>query len=160
MRKLSFALFFLLSIPVFAVVDPFEFSDESTRDRYQKFIAELRCPKCQNQNLADSNSPISSDLRTQLHRLLEEGSSDAEIVEYMVSRYGDYILYNPPIKPQTLILWAAPLLLFVCGAILVAIRLRHSLGGGRKKATTKQLADSEYERLQKILKQQKDDWHQ
>lgn len=160
MRNISFAVLMLLAIPVLAVVDPFEFSDESYRDRYQRFIAELRCPKCQNQNLADSNSPISSDLRQQLHRLLEEGYGDDEIVDFMVSRYGDYILYNPPVKPQTLMLWAAPLLLFVCGAILVTIRLRHSLGADNKKTSARQLAESEYDRLQKILKQQKDDWHQ
>ncbi len=76
--------------------------------RYQKFIEELRCPKCQNQNLAGSNSPISEDLRREIYRLIDDGKSDTEIVQFMLDRYGDFILYRPRLTSETAILWAAP----------------------------------------------------
>ena len=87
--------------------------------RYHDFVDELRCPKCQNQNLAGSNSPIAKDLRRELHRLLDEGKSDQEVVNYMVSRYGDFILYRPRFNPETALLWLAPGIFLLVGCILM-----------------------------------------
>ncbi|MCL4128630.1 UNVERIFIED_CONTAM: hypothetical protein GTU68_002885 [Idotea baltica] len=84
-----------------------EFSSDQLRDRFQVLVTELRCPKCQNQNLADSNSPISADLRTEIFRMLEEGSTDQEIIDFLVVRYGEFVMYRPPVKKTTLILWLA-----------------------------------------------------
>lgn len=93
-----------------------EFSDESLRVRYQQLIQELRCPKCQNQNLADSNAPISLDLRAQVQELLEQGMSDREIKDYLSARYSDFILYRPDVNKTTWLLWGAPVLFMLLGA--------------------------------------------
>ena len=89
--------------------------------RYQHFIDELRCPKCQNQNLAGSNSPIAKDLRHQLYLLLEEGRSDQEVTNFMVNRYGDFILYRPRFNPETAILWFAPAIFLLLGVVVVTL---------------------------------------
>jgi len=79
----------------------------------------LRCPKCQNQNLADSNSPISVDLRRQVQRLLEEGMSNQQIKAYLTSRYSDFILYRPQVKQNTWFLWIAPIALLLLGLLIL-----------------------------------------
>jgi len=112
-------LLLLLSTPVMAVEDVVSFSDESLRPRYQQLLEELRCPKCQNQNLSDSNSPISDDLRREIHRLLEEGGSDHEIKEYLKSRYSEFILYRPEVNSATWFLWGAPVALLVLGLLIL-----------------------------------------
>lgn len=106
----------LFSSQSMAVVDLYEFDEEQQRLRYLSFIDELRCPKCQNQNLSGSNSPIASDLRREVHRLIVSGHSDDEIIEFMVARYGEYVLYRPRVKGATYILWLAPVGLLVLGA--------------------------------------------
>ena len=90
----------LIAVPASAVIESYDFENESLRERFQVLAAELRCPKCQNQNIADSNAPIAADLRKQLHIQLHEGRSDQEIVDFMVARYGDFVLYRPPMKPN------------------------------------------------------------
>ncbi len=87
--------------------------------RYQQLIQELRCPKCQNQNLADSNAPISQDLRAQVQGLLEEGMSDRQIKDYLKARYSDFILYRPEVNKTTWLLWAAPVLFMFIGVWVV-----------------------------------------
>jgi cytochrome c-type biogenesis protein CcmH len=95
------------------------FSDESLRPRYQQLIEELRCPKCQNQNLADSNSPISNDLRVQVQRLLEEDLSDQQIKDYLVARYSEFILYRPEVNKTTWLLWGSPVIFVLLGMMVV-----------------------------------------
>lgn len=92
--------------------------------RYATLIDELRCPQCQNQNLAASNAPIAADLRGEIRRMLRAGKSDAEIVDALVSRYGDFVLYRPRWQPATYVLWLAPgALLLVAGiAVIAAVR--------------------------------------
>ena len=107
-----------------AVIETYDFDTELQRQRYQDFIEELRCPKCQNQNLAGSNSPISADLRRELHRLLLEGKSDTEITDYMVSRYGEFVLYRPPLNKHTLALWIVPAGLLLLGGMAVVLLIR------------------------------------
>ena len=85
----------------FAVAEIVEFSDESLRPRYQQLVEELRCPKCQNQNLADSNSPISQDLRREIQRLLEQQMTDQQIKDYLKTRYSEFILYRPEVNKNT-----------------------------------------------------------
>ncbi|TWX73290.1 cytochrome c-type biogenesis protein [Colwellia sp. C1TZA3] len=103
-------------------MDTFQFKDEATQLRFQILSKELRCPKCQNQNLEDSNSKIAVDLRNNLYNLLQEGMSDQEIIDFMVYRYGDFVLYRPPLKEQTYILWFGPLVIlfgFIIGVVFV-----------------------------------------
>lgn len=115
----------LLASPVFAVVDLHEFDNESQRLRYLSFSEELRCPKCQNQNLSGSNSPIASDLRRELHRLLIAGKTDEEIIDFMVSRYGEYVLYRPRMQGATWALWLAPGILLLAGLLILFFVLQN-----------------------------------
>ena len=96
------------------------FSDPESRLRYYGLIAELRCPKCQNQNLADSDAPIATDLRNELYLLINDNYSDADILEFMESRYGEFVLYSPPVNPVTAVLWIIPAGLALLGFAIVA----------------------------------------
>ena len=136
-----------LALPAWSVIDVYEFDNEVDRQRYQSFIEEMRCPKCQNQNLAGSDSPISSDLRRELYRLLQEGKSDREIVDFMVSRYGDYVLYRPKLQSNTLLLWGLPLGLLLAGIVVVSFTVRQR----RKASAAAPLSENEQQRLKQLL---------
>lgn len=112
------------AIPAHAVIDGYQFDDEVTRQRYLSFIEEMRCPKCQNQNLAGSDSPIAADLRRELYRMLEEGRADKEIVDFMVARYGEYVLYRPQVTSSTWLLWGLPVGLLLIGMLAAAATVR------------------------------------
>jgi cytochrome c-type biogenesis protein CcmH len=112
------------SSPGWAVVETWEFENEVQRQRYYSFIDEMRCPKCQNQNLAGSDSPIAMDLRRELYLMIEDGRSDKEIVDFMVERYGDYILYRPRVTPVTYLLWFGPAILLLVGIIVLIVIVR------------------------------------
>ncbi len=112
-----------LSVYTYSAVGIFEFDTESQRVRYQQLATELRCPKCQNQNLLDSNSQISIDLRKEVARLIQEGKTDREVKRYLVDRYGDFVLYNPPVQANTIVLWWAPVLLLLIGVVVFLIIL-------------------------------------
>ncbi len=109
-----------------AAIDTYEFEEEALRIRYRALATELRCPKCQNQNIADSNAPVAMDLRAQLYRLLHEGYSDEEIVTFMVARYGEFIRYRPPVNYQTAVLWSAPALFILIGGWLLFRSVRRT----------------------------------
>lgn len=108
----------------FAAIETHEFESDVQRQRYQSFVEEMRCPKCQNQNLAGSDSPIASDLRHELYEMIKLGKSDKEIVDFMVERYGDFILYRPRVSPVTYVLWGSPVILLIVGIIVLIIILR------------------------------------
>ena len=124
LRFLFPALVLLVVLPAAAVIETYEFSDPALEVRYQELSAELRCPKCQNQNIADSNAPIAQDLRKTLHMKLEEGASDREILDYMVARYGEFVRYRPSFGGANTVLWLAPVGLLTIGALglLVVVR--------------------------------------
>ena len=126
-----------------AAIDAYEFRDEAERARYRTLVEELRCPKCQNQNIADSNAPIAMDLRREIFRMLEENKSNDEIVEYLVDRYGDFVRYKPPVNAKTLLLWYGPAGLLVVGfGVLAMILMRRR----RASSTTSSQTLSEAER--------------
>ena len=135
MRSLVGALLLVLSGPVWAVIESYEFATEELRERYRVLTSELRCPKCQNQNIADSNAPIAQDLRRLLHRQLHAGKSDEEIADYMVQRYGVFVLYRPRWGGPTTLLWLAPLIFLVLALLL----LFGSIRKGRRQASTEPL---------------------
>lgn len=116
----SFLLFMALLIgSAQAVTESFDFSGPVTEQRYKSLIAELRCLVCQNESLAGSNAELAHDLRREVYQLMAQGRTDDEIVEFLVARYGDFVLYNPPLRPSTYLLWFGPfLLLFVAGFVL------------------------------------------
>lgn len=132
-RRVSIAIFSLLVLGRAAIasaaIDPYQFDNDAQRDRYQHFIEEMRCPKCQNQNLAGSDAPIATDLRRELHRLLLEGRSDREIIDYMVARYGEFILYDPPFDKKTAFLWLAPAVFLAIGALVITSIVRRRRAG-------------------------------
>ncbi|MEL0637884.1 cytochrome c-type biogenesis protein [Marinomonas sp. TI.3.20] len=94
------------------------FSSSLNQTRFQSLTQELRCPKCQNQDLADSQSGIAKDLRTQIHFMIEQGKTDQEIVDYMVARYGNFVLYRPKYSAATSVLWMGPVAFLVIGLMV------------------------------------------
>ena len=148
----TFVVFcFLLKAQIsFAAIEVHEFDNEIDRQRYQTFIDEMRCPKCQNQNLAGTNSPVAADLRNELVLMIKAGKSDQEIVNFMVERYGEFILYRPRLSPATIFLWAAPVLMLVFGALLLWLIVRKR----RRLATEANsgLSPQEQARLDALLK--------
>jgi cytochrome c-type biogenesis protein CcmH len=119
MKNLAFLVLLLMSGSVNATSDLVVFSDPSYAARYQSMILELRCPKCQNQNLADSNSPISQDLRAEVQRLLELGMTDGEIQQHLMARYSEFILYRPQVNKSTYLLWIAPIVILLIGIVII-----------------------------------------
>ena len=109
----------LLSGSAWAIDTGQSFDDPELQARYEKIIAEVRCLKCQNQTIKDSNAFLASDLRREIRRLLEEGKTDDEIYDFLVSRYGDFALYRPRTSGRTLILWIAPMVFLLFGAFAV-----------------------------------------
>ncbi|MFI8739495.1 cytochrome c-type biogenesis protein [Stutzerimonas zhaodongensis] len=133
-----------------AAIDAYEFKNEAERERYRTLVEELRCPKCQNQNIADSNAPIAMDLRREIYRMLEEGQSNEQIVDYLVARYGDFVLYKPPVNAKTLVLWYGPIVLLVIGfAVLAFILIRRRRASDKPASNT--LSEAERERLATLL---------
>lgn len=116
---LGLSLYFACANFSHAVIETYQFSDPALQVRYKQLSAELRCPKCQNQNIADSDAPIARDLRKLLHRQLEAGSSNEEIMQYMVERYGEFVLYRPRFEGVTLILWLFPIGLLAAAGLMV-----------------------------------------
>lgn len=114
----------LAALSAHAVIETYEFSSPALQERYQSLSAELRCPKCQNQNIADSNAPIAQDLRRLLYEQLEKGSSDQEILDYMVARYGEFVRYRPSFDSATAALWLAPVVLLLGGFALLILTVR------------------------------------
>ncbi|SHG03744.1 cytochrome c-type biogenesis protein CcmH [Microbulbifer donghaiensis] len=142
-----------LSVAVRAAVEVEQLSSPELEARYHVLIEEMRCPKCQNQNLAGSDSPVAGDLRREVRRLLEEGFTDQEITDYMVARYGDFVLYRPPLQRNTMALWLAPGLFAAIGLfalILIVVRSR-SATGARQDDASGELTEEERRRLQQLL---------
>ena len=107
--------------------------DAQFEQRVNAIAAELRCLVCQNQTLADSNADLAVDLKNQIREQLREGASEADILAYMAARYGDFVLYRPPVKLTTVLLWAGPFVLMILGLVLLVRRLRER---GRGAAET------------------------
>ena len=125
-------------------VDLYDFDSDAQEARYRALIAELRCPKCLNTNLAGSDAPIAQDLRRTVHRLItEEGMSDDEILAFLQARYGDFVLYDPPFRADTWVLWLAPVLFLAVGVFVLWRMLRQP----RPPA----LSEQENAELQRIL---------
>jgi cytochrome c-type biogenesis protein CcmH len=118
-------------------IDPLDFKDHAEEIRFQNLTRQLRCLVCQNQNLADSDAELAHELRLQVFELMRSGKSDAAIKQYLAARYNDFVLYDPPLKPATWLLWFAPGLLLIAGMVVVATVLR------RRAQTSACMADPE-----------------
>lgn len=152
MRRLL-TMLFLMSSFALANVNVYDFSDKVQETRFNHLITDLRCPKCQNQNLADSDAPLAKDLKDRVYLMINDGRSDSEILTFMVDRYGDFVLYTPPVKPITWFLWFGPAVILLLVLIIVFAR--------RKKPTeevVQPLSPSETQQLSELLN--KKDSHQ
>ena len=151
LRQAGIVVFALLcAVGAQAAIVTYQFNDAQKEERFQRLSAELRCLVCQNQSLADSNAELAQDLRRELYHLIQDDATDQEIIEFMVSRYGDFVLYRPPVKTTTILLWIGPILLAIV-ALVVLLRVIRRGGGGSGGGAT-ELSAAEQQRLQKLLK--------
>jgi len=109
-----------------AVIETYEFSDPKDESRYQDMIAQLRCLVCQNQNLADSNAELARDLRAKTYEMINAGASDEDIADFMIARYGDFVLYKPPLRLRTTLLWGGPFALLLIALIVFFFTVQRS----------------------------------
>jgi len=172
-RALFLSLLMLLPGAVQATIDAYEFSDTQNEKRFQQLTGELRCPKCQNQNIADSDAPLATDLRREVHRMIEQGKEDEQIIDFMVTRYGEFVLYRPRVNEVTWLLWYGPFVLLGIGLLAVVMisrnrRQRQASGSGEGGSNAELSSHSEAytpepgldaeeaERLKKLLQRDSD----
>ncbi len=129
---------------------PADFADPTLAARYDKLLEELRCMVCQNQTLKDSHAELAQDLRDEVKRLLEKGDSDAAIRDYLVARYGDFVLYSPPLKESTWLLWLGPFVLLALAVMVVVMMSR------RRAPPPAPLDDTERARLAQALAERRE----
>jgi len=151
MLKLLMILAILSFNSVHAAIDTYEFKDADKQARFHELTADLRCPKCQNQNLADSNSEIAQDLRQKVYEMLDAERSDSEIVDYMVARYGDFVLYEPRFNAQNAILWLGPFVLLTLGLLVVIFLVRSRSKNNKAEDSPVELDTQQQKRLKQVL---------
>lgn len=148
--KILHALVFTIglgcSLPTLAGLEQFDFTGNVEEDRYKVLIAEIRCLVCQNQSLSDSDAELAHDLRLEVYEMMDQGQRDDQIVDFLVARYGDFVLYSPPVKPSTYILWYGPFALLIVGLLILLRILRQ-----RRRQTEPEFSAEEQARLKKIL---------
>ena len=128
MRKfVVFIAAVLLTSPLYAIDQEKRFDDPELQARYEQLISEVRCLQCQNQSIKDSNVSLAADLRREIARMIEEGQTDEQIAEFLVTRYGEFALYRPRTTGKTLFLWVAPFLLVLLGGFALFRVLKHRM---------------------------------
>lgn len=132
-----------LSVSAFAAIDTYQFKSDAQEQQYRQITEQLRCPKCQNTSIAASDSIIAADMRTKVYQLLNEGQDRQQIVQYMVARYGNFVTYEPPVTPSTIILWLGPLLFVLVGTTVIVMRSRRQSGNTSVKSTSIGLAQTD-----------------
>lgn len=144
MIRLSFILSLLLSINVIAI-DLIEFESPEHEAQFKELTAELRCPVCQNQNLADSGAGLADDLREEIYNQVTAGNDNKTIIDFMVQRYGDFIIYRPQLKPVNYLLWFGPALFLLLGLFLLYRQIK------KQNSATMELSEAEQQELKSIL---------
>lgn len=139
----------LLTGHALAAIDAWQFKDDAQEQMFRDITSQLRCPKCQNNSVADSNAMIAADMRLKVYELLRAGQSKQQIIDYMVARYGNFVSYEPPLTPGTVILWLLPALFIVGGATVVVLRAQ------RRDTKHDALSDEERLRLTAFLDKEK-----
>ncbi len=137
---------------VAAPIETFKFDSPETEKVFHKLSEELRCLVCQNQNIAESNADLAKDLRLEIYTMLSDGKSEDEIVDFMVQRYGDYVLYRPPFNPMTWLLWFGPAIVFAFGLVFV---VRYMKSQSSKKQV-ESLSDEDIQRIKNLHAEQGD----
>lgn len=142
----------LFSSMAFSSIDALNFSSPQQESDYHQLTQSLRCPQCQNNNIADSNATIAVDMRGKVFELLQEGKSKNDVVDYMVSRYGNFVTYDPPMTASTLVLWIAPLLLVLLGVVFLLRRKPKAQSAVKSQDV---LTDEDNARLAELLNKDK-----
>lgn len=155
MYKFISKLVFLITVSysfvtVAAPIETFKFDSPETEKVFHKLSEEIRCLVCQNQNIAESNADLAKDLRLEIYTMLSQGKTEDQIVDFMVDRYGDYVLYRPPFKPMTWLLWFGPVIIFAIGLIFV-VRFMKSQNMSRQMES---LSEEEIERIKNLHAEQ------
>ena len=145
MKQLLVMIFLLGINVVHAAINPVEFETEDQYERYKILIAELRCLVCQNQNLADSNADLALDLKNIVQQKILEGQTDTQILDFMTQRYGDFVLYRPPVKSKTLLLWLGPLLFLLVGLVIIFAFIR------KTKTQSVKISQQDLQKVKKML---------
>ncbi|MGY3869984.1 cytochrome c-type biogenesis protein [Aeromonas crassostreae] len=135
-----------------AAIDVYQFDNEQQEQTFRELTRELRCPKCQNQDIADSNAGLAKDLRDKTYQMVHQGKEKQEVIDYMVARYGNFILYDPPMMASTLILWLGPLGVIVIGFGVMLARARKAPSA--RQAAPQELSEEERNRLTALLKEE------
>ena len=146
MNKWILVLFITFSMSVQSAIEIYEFENPAQEALYNRMIDELRCLVCQNQNLSASNAALARDLRQQTYEMVSRGQSHAEIVDYMTQRYGDFVLYRPPFKLMTALLWFGPFILLIIGIWLLINTLKN-----RKDEIEQPLSDEQHAQVKALL---------
>jgi cytochrome c-type biogenesis protein CcmH len=136
-------------VPATAAVEILDFDNPTEEARYKRLIAELRCTVCQNQNLADSNAELARDLRNKVYTMIRDGKTDEEIYAFMVQRYGNYILYRPPLKTSTALLWVGPFLIMGVGVAVLLNVVRR-----RRRMAAEAVEEDRLARARELLEQE------
>jgi cytochrome c-type biogenesis protein CcmH len=151
MKKLIILMSVLLSFGVAAAIDVYTFESDEQEALFKTLTTELRCPKCQNNNLADSNASIAKDMRQKTYTLVQQGNTEDEIVGYWVDRFGNFVIYKPPVTIATSILWVGPGL-FVFLGIFIIVRNSRRRTDASSDVEDDELTDADKDRLANILK--------
>jgi cytochrome c-type biogenesis protein CcmH len=151
MKKLFVLMTLMLSFSVAAVIDVYDFETEEQEVLFRTLTAELRCPKCQNNNLADSNASIAKDMRQKTYNMVIEGQNEDQIVDYWIDRFGNFVLYKPPVTLGTAILWVGPGLFVLFGGLIIVRNSRRKVSVETDERD-EELTSAEKDRLAKILK--------
>ncbi|GAP76147.1 cytochrome c-type biogenesis protein [Pseudoalteromonas sp. Cnat2-41] len=146
MRYLLLAIVLMLALPALAVEEKYDFANDDQAQLFSELTKELRCPKCQNQNIADSDAVVAKDLRDKVEELVKEGQNKDQVIDYMIDRYGYFVHYQPPVTPATILLWILPGLIVIAGLAFIVLR--------QKKAAQKaSWSAADEQKLQQLIKQ-------
>lgn len=120
MRHLLFTLLLVCPLAAFGAIDVYEFETLEDEQRFRQLTEQLRCPKCQNQAISDSDADISREMRKRVAGMIRDGRSNEQIITFFTTRYGDFVNYDPPVRAETMVLWAAPAVVLGLGAVVIA----------------------------------------
>ncbi|MCG7932987.1 MAG: cytochrome c-type biogenesis protein CcmH [Candidatus Thiodiazotropha lotti] len=150
MRLFLFSLIYLLGLTALqaATLAEYNFEDPAQDEDFREIIEEMRCLVCQNESLAGSNAELAIDLRNEIYDMMKSGQSKGEIIDFMVARYGDFVLYSPPVKPSTYPIWFGPLIVFLIGGIVLFRIIKR-----KNQSRETELSEAEQQRLEKLLNQ-------
>lgn len=144
-------LLLMIGSTAYAGIETHNFDDSNKEGLYKELVSELRCLVCQNQNLADSNAKLAIDLRQQTYKMVQAGASKTDVIDYMVQRYGDFVLYRPPFQSSTLLLWLGPFIILALALLGLLKYIR-----GRNQATDPEISKEDLERAKRLLGEDQD----